>query len=163
MVEANMDDIGKAIELNIGGHDYKIIEIPLKHEDGSKELYGRHLVKENVILINKDIAESRKKETLIHEVLHAIFYNTGLEHDERQIEAISNGLFQLGVGEYLWKKSQKKSILKAKEQGNTALVQRLQQELDELEKIRQNLNWDMLIRELEDVEDKEDFPKNAEK
>tara|TARA_R100000329_G_C7520516_1_gene183527 strand:+ start:184 stop:372 length:189 start_codon:yes stop_codon:yes gene_type:complete len=57
----------------------------------------------------------------------------------------------------------KKAILKAKEQGNTPLVQRLQQELDELEKIRQNLNWDMLIRELEDVEDKEDFPKDAEK
>tara|TARA_Y100000361_G_scaffold120859_1_gene112643 strand:+ start:502 stop:690 length:189 start_codon:yes stop_codon:yes gene_type:complete len=57
----------------------------------------------------------------------------------------------------------KKAILKAKEQGNTPLVQRLQQELDELEKIRQNLNWDKLIRELEDVEDKEDFPKDAEK
>ena len=57
----------------------------------------------------------------------------------------------------------KKAILKAKEQGNTALVQRLQQELDELEKIRQNLNWDKLIRELEDVNDMEDFPKDAEK
>lgn len=57
----------------------------------------------------------------------------------------------------------KKAILKAKEQGNTALVQRLQQELDELEKIRQNLNWDKLIRELEDVKDTEDFPKDAEK
>jgi hypothetical protein len=56
----------------------------------------------------------------------------------------------------------KKAILKAKEQGNTALVQRLQQELDELEKIRQNLNWDKLIRELEDVEDKEDFPDESE-
>lgn len=52
----------------------------------------------------------------------------------------------------------KKAILKAKKQGNQALVQRLQQELDELEKIRQNLNWDMLIRELEDVKDAEDFP-----
>lgn len=52
----------------------------------------------------------------------------------------------------------KKAILKAKEQGNTALVQRLQQELDELERIRQNLNWDKLIRELEDVKDAEDFP-----
>ena len=29
----------------------------------------------------------------------------------------------------------KKAILKAKEQGNTSLVQRLQQELDELEKL----------------------------
>ena len=52
----------------------------------------------------------------------------------------------------------KKAILKAKEQGNAPLVQRLQQELDELEKIRQNLNWDKLIRELEDVKDAEDFP-----
>ena len=52
----------------------------------------------------------------------------------------------------------KKAILKAKEEGNTPLVQRLQQELDELEKIRQTLNWDKLIRELEDVKDAEDFP-----
>ena len=52
----------------------------------------------------------------------------------------------------------KKAILKAKEQGNAPLVQRLQQELDELEKIRQTLNWDKLIRELEDVKDAEDFP-----
>lgn len=56
----------------------------------------------------------------------------------------------------------KKAILKAKEQGNQALVQRLQQELDELEKIRQTLNWDKLIRELEDVKDKEDFPDEPE-
>ena len=56
----------------------------------------------------------------------------------------------------------KKAILKAKEQGNQALVQRLQQELDELEKIRQTLNWDKLIRELEDVNDKEDFPDEPE-
>ncbi len=56
----------------------------------------------------------------------------------------------------------KKAVLKAKEQGNTALVQRLQQELDELEKIRQNLNWDKLIRELENVKDAEDFPDEPE-
>ena len=99
----------KAMELNIGGHNYKIIELPLEHEDNDKELYGRHLVKDNIILINKDIEESRKLETFIHEVLHAIYYNTGLEHDERAIEAVSNGLFQLGVGEYLWKISEKQS------------------------------------------------------
>ena len=64
--------------------------------------------KDNIILINEGIEKTRKLETLIHEILHAICYNTGLEHDERQIEALSNGLFQLGIGEYLWKKSQKK-------------------------------------------------------
>jgi prephenate dehydrogenase len=56
----------------------------------------------------------------------------------------------------------KKAILKAKEQNNQPLVQRLQQELDELEKIRQNLNWEKLIRELEDVKDTEDFPDESE-
>tara|TARA_R100000315_G_C5127002_1_gene72542 strand:- start:197 stop:382 length:186 start_codon:yes stop_codon:yes gene_type:complete len=56
----------------------------------------------------------------------------------------------------------KKAILKAKEQGNAPLVQRLQQELDELEKIRQTLNWDKLIRELENVKDAEDFPDEPE-
>jgi len=62
----------------------------------------------------------------------------------------------------------KKAILKAKEDGNTALVQRLQQELDELEKIRQNLDWDRyekelsVLRKLEDKPDKEDFPDESE-
>jgi Zn-dependent peptidase ImmA (M78 family) len=98
----------KKMRLNIGGHNYKIVELPLEHEDNDKELYGRHLVKDNIILINANIEESRKIETLVHEILHAIHYNTGLEHDERTIEAISNGLFQLGVGDYLWKKSLKK-------------------------------------------------------
>tara|TARA_Y100000361_G_scaffold120859_1_gene112642 strand:+ start:209 stop:529 length:321 start_codon:yes stop_codon:yes gene_type:complete len=101
--------VKKALEINIGGHDYKIIELPLQHEDESKELYGRHMVKENIILINEDIHKSRKEETLIHEILHAIFFNYGLNHDERVIDAISNGLFQLGVGDYLWKTSKKQS------------------------------------------------------
>ena len=37
--------------LHIGGHDYNILELSLEHEDSSKELYGRHLVKENLILM----------------------------------------------------------------------------------------------------------------
>ena len=45
----------KAMELNIGGHLYKIVELPLEHEDNDKELYGRHLVKDNIILINEGI------------------------------------------------------------------------------------------------------------
>ena len=69
--------VKKALELNIGGHQYKILELPLKHEDDTKELYGRHMVKENIILINEDIHKSRKEETLIHEVLHGIFFNYG--------------------------------------------------------------------------------------
>lgn len=62
----------------------------------------------------------------------------------------------------------KKAILEAKKQGNTELVQKLQQELDVLEQIRQNLDWDRyekelnVLRKLEDKPDKEDFPNESE-
>jgi len=101
----------KKMQLNVGGHNYTIMITPLEHEDDDKELYGRHLVKNNIILINEEIDDSRQKETLVHEVLHAICYNTGLEHSERMIEALSNGLFQLGVADYLWRKAQKEKPL----------------------------------------------------
>jgi len=101
----------KKMKLNVGGHNYTIMITPLEHEDDDKELYGRHLVKNNIILINEEIDDSRQKETLVHEVLHAICYNTGLEHSERMIEALSNGLFQLGVADYLWRKAQKEKPL----------------------------------------------------
>tara|TARA_R100000458_G_C8021962_1_gene81296 strand:- start:59 stop:358 length:300 start_codon:yes stop_codon:yes gene_type:complete len=99
--------MSKKMSLNLGGHQYKILVQELEAIEASKVLYGQHLVEHNIILINENIDQSRKEETLIHEVLHAIHYNTGLEHSERTIEAISNGLFQLGIGEYLWKKAQK--------------------------------------------------------
>tara|TARA_R110000868_G_scaffold65399_9_gene195723 strand:+ start:1873 stop:2193 length:321 start_codon:yes stop_codon:yes gene_type:complete len=93
----------------IGGHEYKVIFTDLQHEDSTKELYGRHEVKDNIIYINKNIHESRQKETLIHEILHALHFNFGLQHNESYIDALSNGLFQLGLGDYLWTKSLKKS------------------------------------------------------
>jgi|TARA_R110002020_G_scaffold3284_2_gene14892 Zn-dependent peptidase ImmA (M78 family) len=93
----------------IGGHEYEVIFTGLRHEDSTKELYGRHEVKDNIIYINENIHPSRQKETLIHEILHALHFNYGLQHSEGYIDALSNGLFQLGMGDYLWKKIQKKS------------------------------------------------------
>ena len=104
--EKKMDNMG----LNLGGHQYSIVVDNLENEERVKDgniLYGRHLVEHNIILINQDIEQSRKEETLIHEVLHAIYFNCGLKHEEKTIEAVSNGLFQLGVGDYLWKKAKK--------------------------------------------------------
>ena len=48
-----------------------------------------------------------------------------------------------------------KKIIQAKKAGDYELVQKLQQEMDRL----QNIAWGKLIRELEDVPDREDFPK----
>jgi hypothetical protein len=56
----------------------------------------------------------------------------------------------------------RKAILKFKSLGRTDIVQRLQQELDALEKISKNLDWkryERVLRDQEDRPDMEDFPK----
>ena len=92
----------KERNLVIGGHNYSIVIQPLVHKERGKVLYGRHSVRDNTILINEEVAHSRQVETL-----NAIYFNCGLEHDETVIDALSNGLYQLGVGDYLWKQTKK--------------------------------------------------------
>ena len=56
----------------------------------------------------------------------------------------------------------RKAILKFKSLGRTDIVQKLQQELDSLEKISKNLDWkryERILRAQEDRPDKEDFYK----
>jgi len=56
----------------------------------------------------------------------------------------------------------RKAILKFKSLGRTDIVQKLQQELDALEKISKNLDWkryERILRAQEDRPDKEDFYK----
>ena len=60
----------------------------------------------------------------------------------------------------------RKAILKFKSLGRTDVVQKLQQELDSLEKISKNLDWkryEKVLRDQEDRPDKEDFYKEWEK
>ena len=92
------------MKFNIGGHTYKVIEKNLKPTPEGKSLLGIHDVKTNEILVDKGMTHSRKVETFMHEVIHVIYSNTGCDHDERSIDALSNGLLQLGVADYLWKK-----------------------------------------------------------
>tara|TARA_R100000654_G_C2609167_1_gene116401 strand:- start:50 stop:235 length:186 start_codon:yes stop_codon:yes gene_type:complete len=56
----------------------------------------------------------------------------------------------------------RKAILKFKSLGRSDIVQKLQQELDELEKISKDLDWkryEKILRKQEDRPDMEDFPK----
>tara|TARA_R110000823_G_scaffold281739_4_gene399981 strand:- start:5433 stop:5720 length:288 start_codon:yes stop_codon:yes gene_type:complete len=92
------------MKFNIGGHTYKVNETTLEPTEDGKSLLGMHDVKTNTILVDKDMTHSRKVETFMHEIIHVIFSNTGCEHNEKSIDALSNGLLQLGVADYLWKK-----------------------------------------------------------
>tara|TARA_R100000700_G_C3129227_1_gene115106 strand:+ start:560 stop:763 length:204 start_codon:yes stop_codon:yes gene_type:complete len=59
----------------------------------------------------------------------------------------------------------RKAILKFKSLGRSDIVQKLQQELDSLEKISKNLDWkryEKILRKQEDRPDMEDFPYECE-
>ena len=92
------------MKLNIGGHNYVINEVPETVREDGKLLLGVHNVKDCTINIDKEMKHTRKVETLLHEVIHVILTNTGCEHNERTIDALANGMLQLGIGEYVWKK-----------------------------------------------------------
>ena len=94
-------------KFEIGGHTYKVNEVTLDKNDEGKSLLGMHDVKTNTILVDEAMTHSRKVETFMHEVIHVIYANTGCDHDERAIDALSNGLLQLGVADFLWKKVKK--------------------------------------------------------
>jgi len=89
----------------IGGHRYKVSLVNKMKVNGNTIL-GMHNTENCTIDIYKNQTESRKKETLIHETIHAILTNAGFEkQDEHYIDTLANGFLQLGVGDLLWEKS----------------------------------------------------------
>jgi hypothetical protein len=62
----------------LGTQTWEIVE-RTRNKDGmlSEDSYGYTLHKENLIVIDSMISESRKKQTLFHEILHALRYTYG--------------------------------------------------------------------------------------
>ena len=95
--------------MKICGHDYKVI---IKFVDGMKrkddKMYFGHIqFSTGMIHLWPKARRSVQEESLIHEVLHAIAFhsNSRADHDEELLEALSGGLYQLGVGKFLWGKA----------------------------------------------------------
>ena len=86
--------------IKIRGHRYKVIHVDKFEDEG---LIGNCIQKSTEIKILRGMAPSVEAETTIHEVLHALCFHAGVYIDKRgkadgehMIDAISNGLFQLG-------------------------------------------------------------------
>jgi hypothetical protein len=62
----------------LGTQTWEIVE-RTRNKDGmlSEDSYGYTLHKENLIVVDSMIAESRKKQTLFHEIMHALKYTYG--------------------------------------------------------------------------------------
>ena len=93
--------------LEINNHVYTIRFIEgRKAEYGTEEseILGAISMRNCDIIIERDMADSKILEVLIHEVMHGITYGTSLGLTETQVQVMANSLFRLGFGNYLWEK-----------------------------------------------------------
>lgn len=73
-------------KIQIGKHTYKVL---YKNFGGLLDNYGTTLVDKNEIHVDTTVAQSRQEVTLAHEILHALFEESGvnerLKDDEELI------------------------------------------------------------------------------
>lgn len=98
--------------MKICGHEYKIIVgfvNDRKREDDSM-FFGHTKFSNGMIHIWPKARRSVQEESLIHEVIHAIVFHSNCksEHNETVVQAIAGGLYQLGIGKFLWEKAKPK-------------------------------------------------------
>ena len=87
----------KALPLSfrIGSVDYVVKEIEGLHDSG-EELLGQVTYHDTQIRLNSESSECRKKNVLIHELLHAMLYEAGYdEQDEEMVRRLGNVLTQV--------------------------------------------------------------------
>ena len=71
----------------------KLIE-SLVNEDGG-DLDGRIDFHNSAILLRRGMGPQRTRQTLWHELAHAVLAHAGIEHDEHMAELISNGFMMV--------------------------------------------------------------------
>lgn len=80
--------------IDIMGMKYKIKEVPVIDRDQYK--FGEIRFVEQEILIDQALSEEKKTSTLLHEILHGICVETGLNdlsEDEHTIQLLANSLY----------------------------------------------------------------------
>lgn len=81
-------------KIKIGGHIYGIIKRDREKEDG-KSSCGTHDGKYNKIWINIAWSQSQQESTLIHEIIEAINWLQALGLEDRQVQGLEAGLYQV--------------------------------------------------------------------
>ncbi|GAW63414.1 hypothetical protein FC65_GL000663 [Ligilactobacillus acidipiscis DSM 15836] len=82
------------MNIKVGGIHYEIFEKEIVENDPNE--YGVCVYADNHIEIKSGLSDERKTQTLIHELLHAIFFEAGYEdHDEKMVDQLSLVLNQV--------------------------------------------------------------------
>ena len=81
--------------IKVGGINYEVELKDLSTRDDERLQLGWCVFKENKIEINETLTQPRIEQTLIHELVHAIMYEAGLEQDEDMVNRIGLVLHQV--------------------------------------------------------------------
>ena len=80
--------------INIAGIMYTVDPF---ETDVDRNLMGRLAYDTAQIYVRKDLPLDKKMETLLHEVIHAVYMNSGLhpgDEEEKVVTALSSGIYQ---------------------------------------------------------------------
>ncbi|MDD3414878.1 MAG: hypothetical protein PHY47_12870 [Lachnospiraceae bacterium] len=88
-----MNDINN---IKIGGINYNI-EFCSNPDQNDYNIDGQIKYNAQTIKIRSDGGKDYKKVVLLHEILHGIFEQKYIEHDEELIEKLSYGLYEVFV------------------------------------------------------------------
>jgi len=82
-------------KVKVGAMVYTVEIVPNMYAD--RQLYGEVIYDQQVIKIAGDINEARQFNVFLHELTHAILFESGdvVDHDERFVRSFSNLLTQV--------------------------------------------------------------------
>lgn len=83
------------MKVNICGIPHTVIEC--KDNFDATAHFGQIDFRTCEILVNKDLSNEHKKETLCHEMIHGILFHLGysnLSQDEKFVQALGNAIYQ---------------------------------------------------------------------
>ncbi len=78
------------MKLKIGGHSYEV-----QFVEGLGISLGILTKTEDTIKISEELSVSQQESTLLHEILHAVADNFGLDLPEQTISILEGGLYQV--------------------------------------------------------------------
>ena len=84
-------------KIKVGGINYQVELVDLttqRDEEIGWQLGYCHFHKD-LIEINSMISEQRQRQTLVHEMMHAIYEEAGVEQDEGNVDALAKVLYQV--------------------------------------------------------------------
>ncbi|WP_294977362.1 ImmA/IrrE family metallo-endopeptidase [uncultured Leuconostoc sp.] len=84
--------------IKVGAIDYKIEIVHLDRNNDGDEILGYCQYIDNVIQINEDASPERQEQTLYHELVHAILFessNNEFQDNERLVDSVGLILHQI--------------------------------------------------------------------